>query len=408
MNKPLVILLLSFSVLLNVSAQKKGSPTLKKDIAQAKAYLKAGNNLDKAEQLMQNQLKDTANHTNEKLWLILFDAVKKQYEQGNEKLYLKQKYDTASFFNLTKRMFTILEAFDSIDALPNEQGESRPQYRKKHADYLADYRHNLYNGGIYFIGKQKFSEAYSFLDLYLDCAHQPLFSQYRYNETDTLMPQAAYWAVYCGYKNKDPKATLHHTYLALRDTAHYCLMLQYLAETYKLECDTTRYVSTLLEGFNKYPGFPFFFPRLVEHYAEQNSWSDVLTIANQALAHGNSGTTERSVRSKALLNLRRYDECIAASDSVIAVCDSIAEVWYNAGMACLGQAAEIDKNMKPTTKQRQLMMKKYERACHYLEHFRQLAPDQQNRWAWPLYTIYLNLNKGPEFDEMDRIIRKGK
>ena len=35
---------------------------------------------------------------NKKIWNILFDAVKKQYEQGNEKLYLKQAYDTAQLF----------------------------------------------------------------------------------------------------------------------------------------------------------------------------------------------------------------------------------------------------------------------------------------------------------------------
>ena len=29
-------------------------------------------------------------------------AVKKQYEQGNEKLYLKQAYDTAQLFNATR------------------------------------------------------------------------------------------------------------------------------------------------------------------------------------------------------------------------------------------------------------------------------------------------------------------
>ena len=48
----------------------------------------------------------------------------------------------------------------------------------------------------------------------------------------------------------------------------------------------------------------------------------------------------------------------------------------------------------------------YRKALPYLEKYRKLAPDQGSRWAVPLYTIYLNLNMGKEFDEMDKILRK--
>ena len=62
----------------------------KKEISQAKEYVKKGTNLDTAEKLMTTLLKDSANRKNEKIWNVLFDAVSKQYDQGNEKLYLKQ------------------------------------------------------------------------------------------------------------------------------------------------------------------------------------------------------------------------------------------------------------------------------------------------------------------------------
>ena len=74
-------------------------------------------------------------------------------------------------------------------------------------------------------------------------------------------------------------------------------------------------------------------------------------------------------------------------------------------MAYFSQAVNIGKSPKVTAKQKQQMTKKYQSARHYLEHFRQLAPDQRNRWALPLYTIYLNLNMGDKFDEIDRVIR---
>ena len=75
----------------------------KKELSLAKTYLKSGKDLDKAEKLMTDLLKkDPENQKNEKIYLTWFQIVTKQYEIANEKLYLKQKYDTTAFFDLTR------------------------------------------------------------------------------------------------------------------------------------------------------------------------------------------------------------------------------------------------------------------------------------------------------------------
>ena len=407
MNRKLAaILLLLLALSLPVSSASKKS-TLKKDIAQAKANLKSGKNLEQAEQLMQKHLADPANRRNERLWLVMFDAQRKQYEQGNMKLYLKQKYDTAAFFNITKRMFETLETFDTIDAAPDEKGNVKLQYRKKHAEFLNKHRGNLYNGGTYFIGKQKFKEAYSFLDSYINCAYLPLFtqSQYDYTTSDERMPEAAYWAVYSGYKMQDTAATLRHAGLALKDSAHHSLTLQYLADTYMLEKDTTKYVATLHEGFQNYPLFPYFFPRLVDYYAKQGEWNEVLTVADQAIAADTTKLMFKTVRTTALLNLCEYDSVIKESDAIIAADSTLAVAWYNAGMACFNQAVTISKNNKITARQKRQAQEKYRAALRYMERYRELEPDKQDHWVLPLYTIYLNMNMGGKFDEIDHLIR---
>lgn len=76
----------------------------KKEISQAKEYIKKGTNLEQAENSMLTLLKDSTNLQNEKIWLTLFEAQRKQYEQGNEKLYLKQDYDTAKLFLSVKNV----------------------------------------------------------------------------------------------------------------------------------------------------------------------------------------------------------------------------------------------------------------------------------------------------------------
>lgn len=377
----------------------------KKEIAQAREMVKKGNNLAQAENMMLALLKDSANRANDKIWLTLFEAQKKQYDQGNEKLYLKQAYDTVALFTMVRKMFVTLEAFDSVDAQPDDKGKVRLIYRKRHAALLNVYRRNLYNGGAYFVNHRKYQEAYRFFDTYIDCGRQPLFASYKYQETDADMPSAAYWATYCGYKMRDPKATLHHTYMALKDTAHYHFMLQYLAETYKQENDTARYLGALKEGFSKYPRFPFFFPRLIECYTGRGEYGQALSLCNQALQIDSTSSLYLFSKSSVLLSLRRYPESIAICDQLIARHDSIHGIYLNAGLGYFNQAVEMDKQLKQTAKQRKDIVTLYQKALPYLEKYRILEPKDKQLWGLPLYTIYLNLNMGKEFDEIDKILK---
>lgn len=385
-----------------------GTNAQKKEMAQARSDIKSGKNLERVEQSMKQLLKDSANRTNEKIWLLLFEAQKKQYEQGNEKLYLKQKYDTARLFNSCLNLFTTLEGLDSLDARPDKKGEIKLKYRVKHSELLNVYRPNLYNGGIYFLNKQDFKTACHFLDTYINSADQPLFSAYKYLEKDKTLPVAAYWAVYCGYKMGDTKATLHHTYLALKDTAHYAMMLQYLAETYKLENDTARYVQTLKDGFSKYPKFPFFFPRLVDYYSDLRQNNKVLEVCKQALKADSTNTIFKFAMSTTLLNMGQYEECIRLCDDLLKQDSSMVDAYLNLGLAYFNQGIEIDKKTGDQIKKKKMIIQSYKAALPYLQKYKTLAPNQKDRWGLPLYTIYLNLNMGKEFDEIDHILKQRK
>lgn len=396
--KRITLLLCIICICPQINAQKK-------EISLAKDNIKKGTNLEQAESSMANLLKDSANRNNEKIWLTLYEAQKKQYEQGNEKLYLKQDYDTAKLFLSVKKMFQTLEGLDSVDAQTDKKGRVKLVYRKKHAAMLDVHRRNLYNGGAYFVNKQNFKEAYNFFDMYLNCSIQPLFTGYKYGETDKNMPSAAYWAVYCGYKLQDPKATFHYAYWALKDTVHYQYMLQYLAETYKMEKDTMRYVSVLEEGFKKYPRFPFFFPRLIEYYTKNEQYDAALSLCDKALQVNDSSNLFKFTKSSVLLSLKRYKECIDLCDSVIAKDSTFLGAYLNAGLSYFNQAVEADKALKQTDKQKKEIIQLYKKALPYLEKYRKMVPDEKGLWGLPLYTIYLNLNMGKEFDEIDKLLK---
>lgn len=376
----------------------------KKAISQARDWVKSGKNLDKAEASMLTLLTDSDQHDNPKVWLTLLDALRKQYEQGNEQLYLKQKVDTARLFDVTLRLFRQMQAFDSIDAKPNSKGKVEPTYRKDHAQWLHLVRPNLYNGGLFFIRKQNVQAAYPYFEQYVNTMKQPLFSAHRYEERDTLLPHAAYWATYCAWKMKDVTRVLEHRDLALKDVSHREMLLQYLADTYRLSNDSSLYVKTLEEGFECFPRSPFFFSRLMEHFSALGEWTKALQLANRAQEADSTSALVQLAKSTVLLNMEKWEEAFTLSAPLTQLGDTLPEAWLNAGLAKYNEGVVTLLSPRPN-RAKQQRQACYRAALPYLEHYRSLCPTDKEKWGVPLYTIYLDLNMGKEFDEIDKILK---
>ena len=373
----------------------------RKEIGQARTFIKSGKNLDKAEQLMRNLLKDSANRENEKIHVVLCDALRKQYEERNMKMYLKQKQDTASFFLLTRNMFMAYESLDSLDARPNAKGKEQLRYREKNAAFLNTYRRNLYNGGLYFVRKQQYATAYDMLDTYIDCARQPLFTSYRYPAS----PEAAYWSLFCGYKLQDDEKALRYAEVALEDEDHLESALEYLSEIYKKKKATEAYEKTLRDGFTRYPDSKFFFTYLIDYYNEAQQPDSAMSVVNSALAHDSENELYLFAKSNLLLNTGDYTGCIALCDSLIARNDQYTDAYYNAGLAYINMALITKRDMKEGRQSRRLVKDFYKKSMPYMERYRELAPEEKDKWAAALYNIYLQLNMGKQFEEIDKLLR---
>lgn len=373
----------------------------RKEISQARTYVKSGSNFDKAEQLMVKLLKDSVNSENMKIHLILTEALRKQYEAGNEKLYLKQKIDTASFFNVLRKIFLAYETMDSLDSKPDVKGNIRIKYREKNATYLNDYRENLYNAGTFFINKQKYEDAYNFLDIYLDCTNQPLFSSYHYGEN----PSAAYWALFSGYKLQNPSKVLKYANMAKKDTTHLEYTLQYLAETYKTIKDTIKYVNVLQKGFEFYKQSDYFFTYLVSYFSSIQQLDSALIVVNQALEYNDSSLLYLYAKSNLLLNTGQYEECIKICNRILSLDKQYADAYYNAGISYINMAFEKNKSRKFDAEKKKQIKNYYQNSLPYMEKYRELKPMEKDKWGAALYNIYLQLNMGKQFEEIDKLLR---
>ncbi len=372
----------------------------KKELSQARTILKSKRGVEQAEQLMTKLLKDSANRQDKRIYAVWFESVLMQYQAVNEKLYMKQRQDTAQFFELTRRLFNVAEALDSLDMRPDRKGRIDPEYRKEHAEQLMKFRPNLFVASTYFVRKSDFKKAYDFMEAYMDCARQPLFAGYQLDSLDERMPEAAYWATYSGYRMNDPVLTLRYRHLALRDTARAEHTLQYMSEARRQLNDDSLYMETLREGFHRYPTNSYFFPRLMDYYTARGDNAEALNVVNRALEVNDSSMLYLYAKSTVLFNMGRYDESIALSDTLIARNDSMPDPYYNAGTAYLNKALKLH----PLREKKQLKQT-YQKARPYMERYRQLAPEQKLKWGPALYRIYLNLNMGKQFDEIDQLIR---
>lgn len=372
----------------------------KKELSQARTILKSKRGVEQAEQLMTKLLKDSANRQDKRIYAVWYESVLMQYQAVNEKLYMKQRQDTAQFFELTRRLFNVAEALDSLDMRPDRKGRVDPEYRKENAEQLMKFRPNLFVASTYFVRKSDFKKAYDFMEAYMDCARQPLFTGYHLDSLDERMPEAAYWATYCGYRMNDPVLTLRYRHLALRDTARAEYTLQYMSEARRQLNDDSLYMETLREGFRRYPTNSYFFPRLMDYYTARGDNAEALNVVNRALEVNDSSMLYLYAKSTVLFNMGRYDESIALSDTLIARDDSMPDPYYNAGTAYLNKALKLH----PLREKKQLKLT-YQKARPYMERYRQLAPDQKQKWGPALYRIYLNLNMGRQFDEIDQLMK---
>ena len=400
-----IFCLTAWTLLIVPVCGKTNHKQVRADIDKAKTYIKSGKDFDKAEKLMVALLEDSANHDNIRIYTTWYESVLGQYNAANEKLYLKQKYDTAAFYNLTRHLQEVAVELDALDVRPDKKGRVRPSHRAENAELLNPLRINIYYGGTWNVRKGDYEKGYTFFNDYLEAAHLPLFEAYHYEQKDSLLPTAAYWATLCGYRMQDAERTLKYSELALKDSAKAIFTLQYMCEAYQWQKNDSAYIQALAEGYDRYPEYPYFFPRLADHYSSLGKYDKVLELASRGLDITPDNPLFLVAKSVAQLNLEQYDDCIETSRALMELNDSMPEPYFNIATCYLNQALTIEQEHEPR-KNRLRLQKLYFQARPFMEDYRRLAPDDQQRWAPALYRIYLNLNLGKQFEEIDKLMRK--
>ena len=306
----------------------------------------------------------------------------------NQKAYLKQPYDTAKFFNKLKDMYGQLRLCDSVDLIPDSKGKVHATMQRKTRALRLKHRRNIYGGGKFFLAKSNYTAAYPFFDLYCTFKPQATAGSRSQEKADTLYPQAVLWATLSS------------------------ILQEYKVRSFaKLQNDSA-WVSALKQGVQSYPQHDYFFVQLADWYHEQGNFEGEKQLADMLIKRIGGKAIHYYAKSKSFLSEEKYEECIACADSAIALQNDFADAYYNKGIAYLNMAVNAHEASCKDIRDPQYAIDKkktqdlYRKARPCMETVRRLLPEKMDKWATPLYRIYLNLNLGEEFVEIDQLLNK--
>lgn len=413
MKRYLIILAL-FTFALSVGSadkkDKKEQPVkLRTLFKTAKLALKNSNNHDAAEQGLLAALPREDVENKDRARIFYTAALLQQNLNGvhNRSAYLKQKYDTVAFFATTLRMYQHLMNCDSVDMIPNAKGVVKLKYQSDVASLMKKHRKNLLNGGIFQMKKKAYPVAFDYMDAYLKTNKNP---------KDTIIPRVSYWATICAYNAKNPVNTRRYidAAIAWADSVQKPVLQEYKARTYVWQNDEKNWLNELNTGVKLYPEHDYFFLNLLDWYNTHHQYEQGLALADSLLDVHHEKPLFWYAKSLLSLGKEDYQNCIQFSDSCIIRDKNYADAYYNKGLSFCNlaliaqQDACNDLKDPKCIEDRRVIQSLYQSARPCMEKVRQLQPENSARWASPLYRIYLNLNMGKEFDEIDAVLKKMK
>ena len=368
-------------------------------------------NFAQAEKLINGALTNAETKDNAETWDVAGFIQKRINEKEMENAYLRKPYDTLKVYNSALNMCKYYFKCDELAQIPNEKGKIKNKYRKSNSAAILAARPNLINGGIQFFNLDKNKEALDFFATYVDVAINPMFEKENLLQTDTVLPQIAYYASLAAAKMEDYPSVLKYAPYAKEDKEVGKYAMEFISTALKAQGDTIKWIASLKDGIQKYPEHSFFFGHLIDYYSNNNKFDEAMQFADDMLAKDPNNTFYLYVKGYLYHNMKDYDKAIEFYKKTIEVDPNYAEAYSNLGLIYCLQAQDFSEKATtdvndPKYKEDQATLKVfYEKARPNYEKARVLKPDQKDLWLNGLYRVYYNLQMGPEFDEIDKMMQ---
>ena len=368
-------------------------------------------NFKQAEQLIGEAMKNPETKDLADTWDVAGFIQRRINEEQMKNAFLKKPYDTLKVYNSILKMYEYYTKCDELAEIPNEKGKVKNKYRKANASSMLAERPNLINGGIQYFNLDKNKEALDFFATYVDIAANPMFEKENLLQTDTVLPQIAYYASLAAAKMEDYPNVLKYAPYAKEDKEVGKYAMEFISTALKAQGDTIKWIASLKDGIQKYPEHSFFFGHLIDYYSNSNKFDEAMQFADDMLAKDPNNTFYLYVKGYLYHNMKDYDKAIEFYKKTIEVDPNYAEAYSNLGLIYCLQAQDFSEKAttdvnNPKYKDDQATLKAfYEKARPNYEKAKELKPDQKDLWLNGLYRVYYNLQMGPEFDAIEKLMQ---
>lgn len=375
----------------------------------------------KAESLINQALTNPETKDNADAWDVAGFIQRRRSEKEMENAYLRKPYDTLQVYNSALNMCKYYFKCDELAQIPNEKGKIKNKYRKANAASILAERGNLINGGIQYFNSASQKEgaaatednkkALEFFATYINIATNQMFEKENLLQTDTVLPQIAYYASLTAAKMEDYPNVLKYAPYAKNDKEVGKYAMEFISTALKAQGDTINWIASLKEGIQKYPDHSFFFGHLIDYYSNNNKYDEAMQFADDMLAKNPNNTFYLYVKGYLYHNMKDYDKAIEFYTKTIEVDPNYAEAYSNLGLIyCLqaqdfSETATTDVNDSKYKADQVTLKAFYEKARPNYEKARELKPDQRELWLNGLYRVYYNLQLGSEFEEIEKLMQ---
>ncbi|AVM51878.1 TPR repeat protein [Bacteroides zoogleoformans] len=375
----------------------------------------------KAESLINQALTNPETKDNADAWDVAGFIQRRRSEKEMENAYLRKPYDTLQVYNSALNMCKYYFKCDELAQIPNEKGKIKNKYRKANAASILAERGNLINGGIQYFNSASQKEgaaatednkkALDFFATYINIATNQMFEKENLLQTDTVLPQIAYYASLTAAKMEDYPNVLKYAPYAKNDKEVGKYAMEFISTALKAQGDTINWIASLKEGIQKYPDHSFFFGHLIDYYSNNNKYDEAMKFADDMLTKDPNNTFYLYVKGYLYHNMKDYAKAIEFYTKTVEVDPNYAEAYSNLGLIYCLQAQDFSETATtdvndPKYKTDQVTLKAfYEKARPNYEKARELKPDQKELWLNGLYRVYYNLQLGSEFEEIEKLMQ---
>ncbi len=358
------------------------------------------NNYTEAQSLLTQALTSGETKDMAMAWNTQGDLYQRIFAEELNKAAAHQPMDTAKF---VKNLYACLDAYEKC----NEVDEDK-EYVEKNKANVMKFRTFLMYAGQFNFQNHNFSEAYKAYDAWLNfpktqkmVASEPAVL----NDTVFDKRQVAYYACLAAYQGKEYDKVATHIEEALQYDKEAKTVRQLHLMMLLEQGDTTQWISASKQYAKADEAIA---QNLLAYYAEKKLNDEALAFADELLAADPNNKIANYSKGVVLFGQEKYNEALPFFEKSAEIDPTFSDAYYNAGVCCCNEGYAVNEEIgkkKLTQKAYDAEIVKvkdlYKKGEPYFLKVKELEPDNPERWASRLRTIYYILGDKEKEKEMD-------